>query len=511
MSDGKNFLLRKSTGDQMAGSEQELRDLFQRGQCKAADSVFDFSTQKWCRVGEHPALAALLGTKPGTLPEKRLVYYMLPGSVPMPQGPFSTKEFQLKAQQSREICATTWVFIDGDKEWRQVRAVKVLADMLPALPTDLPAGPAKPASAPAAPSPFALDLSTPPPAAPSKPAAAPAISSTGLDEPSSQTNPSIRIDMDALEEEPPRAPPSAASAPPAFKPGMAVPSAPAEAPPIDDDFPEREEATMAISTLGLASSDKPAAPEAPARRPAPLPGLPPAPGSVPPAAPPRAPQPIKGTNPSIPGITLGNMPPNNPPPAKSGDDFDGITAEIPMEPIWLVKPGTSEAVSGPFRFLEIVKFLEEGRLTKNDKISKVGTNRFVKILQQYEFNVKYSVETVIEHGMEKQKILIKRRHPRVPYLTDVQVVGRQGTFTGSCVNISMGGILLETKMDLALGEMLEIKLLPGLINRAISCKALVIGKIPKIPPGFALKFEDMKNEDKEAIEFFVQEMLKREM
>ena len=42
-------------------------------------------------------------------------------------------------------------------------------------------------------------------------------------------------------------------------------------------------------------------------------------------------------------------------------------------------------------------------------------------------------------------------------------------------------------------------------------KALIIGKIPKIPPGYALKFEDLKKEDKEAIEFFVQESLKREM
>jgi hypothetical protein len=39
----------------------------------------------------------------------------------------------------------------------------------------------------------------------------------------------------------------------------------------------------------------------------------------------------------------------------------------------------------------------------------------------------------------------------------------------------------------------------------------VIGKIPKIPPAYALKFEDLKNEDKEAIEYDVQEMLKREM
>lgn len=200
-------------------------------------------------------------------------------------------------------------------------------------------------------------------------------------------------------------------------------------------------------------------------------------------------------------------------PVQDGEgSFDGLTAEIGVEPIWLVKPASAETVSGPFRFLEVVKFLEEGRLTKNDKISKVGTNRFVKIQQQYEFNVKFSLETVIEHGVEKQKILIKRRHPRVPYITGVQVLSRHGSLAGNCINISAGGILLEVaKADLALGEIIEIKILPGLIARSISCKAQVIGKIPKMPPGFALKFEDLKNEDKEAIEFFVQETLKREL
>lgn len=522
MSEATKFLLRKATGDQTAESEQEIRDWFQRGQCKPADFLFDFATQKWCRVGEHPLLAALLGPKPATAPDRRLVYLMSSGGQPVPQGPFSMKEIQGRIQ-ARELTLSSWVFVEGDKEWRQVRAVKALADLLPALPTDLPAAPAPAAPAPAAPadSGFSLDLDLGAPSAPSAPpAAAPAVAPKP--KLSVQTNPSIRIDLDAAAAEPPSAPPA---------------SAPTAA--TDDDFPEREEATMAISALGLSlqsgpetapPSAPPVAPPGPppgASRPAPLPGLPPAPGAAapsapsgpPPGGPPRPPTP--GTPPKAPpgapaGFMLGNQVPTpaapSAPPADGDGNFDGLTAEIPVEPIWLVKPASAETVSGPFRFLEVVKFLEEGRLTKNDKISKVGTNRFVKIQQQYEFNVKFSLETVIEHGVEKQKILIKRRHPRVPYITGVQVLSRHGMLAGNCINISAGGLLLEVaKADLALGEIIEIKILPGLIARSISCKAQVIGKIPKMPPGFALKFEDLKNEDKEAIEFFVQETLKREL
>jgi hypothetical protein len=52
--------------------------------------------------------------------------------------------------------------------------------------------------------------------------------------------------------------------------------------------------------------------------------------------------------------------------------------------------------------------------------------------------------------------------------------------------------------------------LPALLQQAISCDTLVIGKVPKIPPGYALKFKDLKVSDKEVIDFFVQEALKKE-
>jgi hypothetical protein len=250
-----------------------------------------------------------------------------------------------------------------------------------------------------------------------------------------------------------------------------------------------------------------------------MPGAPPKP-AVPPvsAAPPGAPKPAGPTPIAAKPAAPPSAPPSAPPTAaavKPADadtgSFDGITAQIPTDPIWLVKQATSETVSGPFRFLDVMKFLGEGRLTKNDKISKVGTNRFVKIQQQYEFNVKYAVETVVENGVERQKILIKRRHPRVAYFTEVQVQSKQGVLAANCVNISAGGILLENATaELNLGDVIEVKLLPGMIDRSISCKSLVIGKIPKMPPAYALKFEDLKQEDKEAIEFYVQETLKRE-
>ncbi len=421
MTENKRYLLRKPTGDLLAENEQGIQDWFQKGQCKPGDLLYDFSQKTWSRVGGLPALASAFGPKPSAIPEKRLVYYMAPGPVPVCQGPFSTKEIQQKIQ-AKEICENSWVFVDGDKEWRQVRQVKVLLDMLTALPIDEP----------------------------------PVIENSPSLVTTEPSNPSISLVIESAEQA----------------------------------GENREEVTMAISNLGLSlKTDHTTPPTAAVPPPLNRAGVPP------PAVPPR----------------ISYAPVGSDKDQEQGS-FDGITAEIPIDPIWLIKRASSEAVSGPFRFLEVIKFLQEGSLNKNDKISKVGTNRFVKIQQQYEFNVNYSVETVVEHGVERQKILIKRRHPRVPYFTGVQVMGKQGLLVGNCVNISAGGILMEIpKADFNLGDVLEIKILPGMITRSINCRSLVIGKIPKIPPGFALKFEDLKLEDKEAIEFYVQETLKREM
>jgi hypothetical protein len=541
----KKFLLRRSTGDLAVAAEAELQDWLKTGQCRAADFLYEFAARKWTRAGDHPALAPLFADKPVGVPDRRVIYFLAPGGTgSAPLGPFSTKEILARAQ-ALEICASTWVFVEGDKEWRQVRNVKILNDMMPALPAGHPAMPTEseaPPAEPLAPPPFSL-----------VPAPGASASSLSLDsgsvslpplepEPEQPSMPSIKLDLSSAmalgETPPPIPPPPAAVPPPIFAPAPA--SVLAEAPPPfsaehDEPLIEREESTLAIDVMGLnlhsdnfapPPSAAPVAPSAPP--PKPSKSLPSAPPKVPPmstsagdfsidlgsgsTAPPAAATPA--TPPKRPGA-----PPIAPPSAAAGaftaskdDHFDGIVAEIPMDPIWLVKQAIGDAVSGPFRFLEVIKFLEEGKLNKNDKIARTGNKAFTKIGQQYEFNVKFSLENVIENGQEVQKILIRRRHPRVPYITGVQVVSKHGLQAGQCINISAGGILMEVpKAEFNLGEIIEVKILPGLIKKSISSKSLIIGKIPKIPPGYALKFEDLKPEDKEAIEHYVQETLKREM
>lgn len=452
MSEQKKYLLRKVTGDQVLEEQKDIFDLFSKGQCKSGDFLYDFSTKKWSRVAEDSSVAALF-SKPQQAPEKKLVYYMAPGQVAILQGPFSLKEIQQKIQ-ARELCGLSWVFVEGDKEWRQMKSVKALLDILPALPQDHPVLPSttnvpKEDVVPVASSSEASSVSL----LIEREEQTKAFSALGLSLEESKTEQKL----DVAPGSPPPIAKSMPSSPPEEGISLSVESAPHSPPPLPSQS-----------------------------------------GVVPPVVPPQVVSPAPGSPP--------------PAPEKDQSSYDGLTVEIPVEPIWLIKQANSEAVSGPFRFLDVVKFLESGKLSKNDKISKVGTNRFVKIQQQYEFNVKFNVESVMEKGVEIQKILIKRRHPRVPYITGIQIVGKQGLHVGDCVNISAGGILMEVpKAEFQLGDIFEIKILPGLIPKAITCNAMVIGRIPKIPPAYAVRFENLKNEDKEAIEYFIHEALKREM
>ncbi len=442
MSEVKKFLVRAKDGEHSAESEQAIVKLLESGHCFAGSFVFNFESNEWSVVADLPFIKPHFEQKPQSLPtEKKVVYFMSHDQQMC--GPFSLREI-LEKEKAGELAGHHWVYVDGDKEWRQISSVKILREALPVLPTDTPAPP-----------PVAVFQVASAPAPLKEEELVPEVASGEI-----HTNaqgalaPHVEVEDSSIL--------------------LAV-----------DSGIEEEEPTMAFSVLGLSAQPSPP----PEMRKPPMPAPPPAKPAMP-----------------IPPVTQASSASQ-----EGSDDFDGLTAEIPSDPIWLVKQANSELVSGPFKFLDVAKFLAEGKVSKNDKISKVGSKSFVRIAQQYEFNVKYSVETVVEGGIEKQKIFIRRRHPRLPYLAPIQITHKGAPIAGTCINISAGGILMEVaKAEFNLGDVVELKILPAIIKQPISCSSLVIGKIPKIPPGYALKFQDLKPGDKEAIEFFIQESMKRE-
>lgn len=560
------IIVRTQSGDISVASEAEVLNLLYKGKCKGGDFAFDTNKQSWVTVCSLSSIAPLFANRPDIKLEKLMIYVFQPVLKPHQIGPFSVSEVKNKIAIG-ELSPSNWIFVEGDKEWRQIKQVKAFKDVIPQAPKDAPGiekggFPAAPTTTKSASSDFEVGLgdgleiekektlpglmigpATNPlnlgsvgdkkpgfdplagvdsgPTKAAEPVAASGVNFPGLPKAS---EPSISLDINVNQNTGPVTRTAVTTETGSIKvSGLGETSTSLEANLIDTGV-SQEETTKTFSALGLNLQSSDAPPPAPGQVSAPelsvslggssgaigatvgLPTGAPKPPGFPPIPPPNA-----GVSmPATPGAAPDSIPAESD-AANDGDSFDGITAEIPTEPMWLIKAGTSETAIGPLRFLEVVKFLNDGKINKNDKISKAGTNRFCKIAQQYEFNVKFTIETVVEGGVEKQKIFIRRRHPRVPYMANIQIQRHGQMIQGNCINISAGGILMEApKATFALGETLSIKILPGLIHATISCDALVIGKVPKIPPGYALKFKELKASDKEAIDFFVQETLKRE-
>ncbi|NUM87893.1 MAG: PilZ domain-containing protein [Bdellovibrionales bacterium] len=483
--------MRSPEGDLPFETEEKLKDAFLAGRVQGGWLVQFWADKSWRHVCDVPLIAAFYAQAPvSTVIEPRNVHVYVPGRQGYQAGPLTISE--VKARVGRgEISPASWVFLEGDSEWRQVKAVEQLWESIPPLPHQGARG------AGLAEGITGADADS----IASSPTAAAEGISLGAAEPEvpaasgeNQTSPSIKLDLQeaisleaagqpltvSAELPPPKAPevsfapiPEAAASPVA---SAAMGEAVASKDGVDVESP-----TMAINTLGLSLGVSGKAPPKP--------------------PPPAAVKPVSAAAPAAPPA----------PALREESNFEGIVAEVSMDPIWLIKQGTSETATGPFRFLDVVKFLKEGKLSKNDKISRVGTNRFQKISQQYEFSVAYSVETVVRGGVETQRIVIRRRHPRVAYVANVQIIKGQQAIAGTCVNISAGGVLVEApRLELTVGDKLILRVLPALIPRPIQCSVTVMGKVPKIPPGYSLQFDDLKKEDKEAIEFFVSETLKKE-
>ena len=399
------FLVRTKIQDYQTEDLSQILNWFLEGKCSAGDFVFSFETNTWQVLAEVSGVSDYFKQKPMEIIEKPMIYIALAGPFFRQAGPFTYTHIKEKIA-AREVCAFTWIFVEGDKGWRQIKEVKVLNGLLPPLPEHIPEPELE----------VVKDLEPPPP-----------ISHV------------VELDMQKIENS-------------LSNPELKVEDTRA----IAAHIPE-----LAMAE-GLAIEETKA-------------------------------------------VAMPKRPP------REDRSFDGITAEIPQEAIWLIKKSNSEEVRGPLPYLQVRQMLERGDISKNDKISKVGTNSYIKIVQQYEFNVDYSIEKVVEGGNEIQKIYIRRRHPRVPYLADIQISKTDKMIMGVCLNISAGGILVEAgKTGLNLGEIVMVKILPSAIGRIITCRALVTGKVPRVPPGYALRFMELKDADKEAIEAFVHESLKKE-
>jgi CheY-like chemotaxis protein len=100
-----------------------------------------------------------------------------------------------------------------------------------------------------------------------------------------------------------------------------------------------------------------------------------------------------------------------------------------------------------------------------------------------------------------------RRHVRTLVRLQVNARNRERFFFGNTVNLSESGMLLETPLDLSLGETMSIRFfLPG-EDEAVACTARVTRRTPTQRPGnwaYGLSFEELGDDSRTRICGFVQ-------
>ena len=105
----------------------------------------------------------------------------------------------------------------------------------------------------------------------------------------------------------------------------------------------------------------------------------------------------------------------------------------------------------------------------------------------------------------------RRRHERVPthYLVEVTVPTREEVHEDFCLNLSRGGLFVQTRRPFPLGTavLLELDLEP--IGKIIHAEAEVVWTWPEIPyskspPGGGVKFTDLNEDAQRFIEMTVE-------
>ncbi len=112
----------------------------------------------------------------------------------------------------------------------------------------------------------------------------------------------------------------------------------------------------------------------------------------------------------------------------------------------------------------------------------------------------------------------RRRTLRSPLIVQrVREADSRRTFFGYAANISSGGLFIGTALPKEVGSHFEVEIpLPQPINREVRCHCEVVWRRPwearmTFEPGMGLRFLDLPDEDREAIDRWIESHGEREV
>jgi hypothetical protein len=173
---------------------------------------------------------------------------------------------------------------------------------------------------------------------------------------------------------------------------------------------------------------------------------------------------------------------------------------ISNEPIWFLF--REQQKLGPYRYLEVVSFLQQKSCGPDDFIWKPSFSDWQKIRSCADFS-----EPVLKKLANvkdiPEKVFIERRFPRVPYDSEVILHDDAHVVFGAAKSLSEGGAFVEVPKVLhQKGDRLKLHFTPGDLRAPFNCIAEVTQVSKAAPIGYNVKFIYLEEEDRERIADF---------
>lgn len=180
---------------------------------------------------------------------------------------------------------------------------------------------------------------------------------------------------------------------------------------------------------------------------------------------------------------------------------------ISNDPIWFVKKYDEEEVNGPFRYLEVIRMLQNQQIDEQDQVKKTGWV-WKTVNEVQEFRPSF-IRHIMEKDVNAQEVLVKRQHPRSSYMSPAIIRYNGIELKGTCTTISIGGCFVEVRnlSHLKIGETVDLEILPGEVPLPIHAQARVASIIERQPKGVGLEFTQINSSLQEKIEEFVTKFL----
>lgn len=198
--------------------------------------------------------------------------------------------------------------------------------------------------------------------------------------------------------------------------------------------------------------------------------------------------------------------PNNPHLQSAEEIFTGDTFEIINQPIWILK---SEKDPGKLHtFSEILNLKADNHLEGSSELKQKGTMAWKRLDEIYEFNTKVIRKIVEVDGREEEKIFLKRKDLRVSYYSPAVIEMEGMRLQGFCTSISMGGCFIELpRVDKISQSAAKIKILSGAIPVEIETNGFVRRILKQKPKGVGIQFHELAPDTEKNIEEFIRKYM----